>query len=257
MMDCEQVKELLDAYALGAAEAGEAIAIEEHVADCVRCWSSLDEAQRAAAAIALSTAFRRAPQSLRDRIVAEAERGESAAGPRFGALLRRLWPAGAGLLAAGAAASLAFALVLQSEVSDLRQDNDELVDVIASADTRLTEQQQIMAVLASPDVQGVSLKATDPASQAEAVYQWSASAGTGALLCNNLPPLQEGQVYQVWFLTEGDSYSAGSFQTWDGIGQLGMDLRDLPERPIAIGVSIEDDPGAQTPGEMFLYAEFR
>jgi hypothetical protein len=255
MMDCEQVKELLDAYALGAAEADEAIAIEEHVADCVRCWSSLDEAQRAAAAIALSTAFRRPPQSLRDRIVAEAERGESAAGPRFGALLRRLWPAGAGLLAAGAAASLAFALVLQSEVSDLNDKNDSLVAQMDAAGDQLGEQRQLMAVLASPDVQGVSLKPTDPASQAEAVYYWS--SGTGALLCNNLPALEPGQAYQVWLLTEDESYFAGSLATWDGIGQLGMDLRDLPERPIAIGVSIEDDPGAQTPREMFLYAEFR
>ena len=39
-MDCDQVGELLDAYALGAAEADEAAALEEHVADCVRCWSS-------------------------------------------------------------------------------------------------------------------------------------------------------------------------------------------------------------------------
>jgi len=57
MMDCEQIAEMLDAYALGAADAKEAAAIEGHVADCVRCWASLGEAQRTAASLALSTAL--------------------------------------------------------------------------------------------------------------------------------------------------------------------------------------------------------
>jgi hypothetical protein len=256
-MDCDQVSELLDAYALGAADADEAIALEEHVADCVRCWSSLNEAQRAAASIALSTAFQRAPQSLRDRILAETERGERHRAAKLLQLARKLLPVGAGVVAVGAAASLGMAVFIQSEVSDLRDDNDQLVAEIQSTDERLTQQQQLMTVLAAPDVQQVRLEATDPTSQADAIYQWSGSAGAGALLCNNLPPLQQGQVYQVWFLTEGDSYPAGSFRSWDGIGQLTMDLDDLPDHPLAIGVSIEDAEGAEDPSEMFLFAEFQ
>ncbi|KKK90842.1 hypothetical protein LCGC14_2718940 [marine sediment metagenome] len=77
-MDCEQIRDLLDAYSLGAAEEHEAAVLEEHVADCVRCWSSLNEAQRVAASLALSTALQQAPESLRRRILAEAERTELA-----------------------------------------------------------------------------------------------------------------------------------------------------------------------------------
>lgn len=277
-MECAQVSELLDAYALGAAEADEATAIEEHVADCVRCWSSLNEAQRATASLALSTALQRAPQSLRDRVIAEAERGERERAAKLLQLARRLLPLGAGVVAAGAAASLGFAVFLQTEVSDLRSDNDQIVAEIeiaqtevselrsdnsqlaaeiVTADARLTQQQQLITVIAAPDVQEISLEATDPASPATAVYQWSISAGTSALLCNNLVSLQEGQAYQVWFLTERDIYPAGSFQTWDGIGQLSMDLDDIPEHPAAIGVSIEDADGAEEPGELFLRAEFQ
>lgn len=256
-MQCEQVRELLDAYALGAAAADEATAVEEHVADCVRCWSSLNEAQRAAASIALSTAFQRAPPSLRDRILAETERGERHRAAKLLQLARRLTPVGAGVVAAGAAASLGFAIFLQAEVSDLRSDNDQLVAEMETADARLSEQQQLMTVLAAPDIQQVNLEATDPASPATAVYQWSDSGGTGALLCNDLASLQQGQMYQVWFLTEEHSYPAGSFQTWDGIGQLSMDLDDLPQHPIAIGVSIEDAEGAAEPGDLFLLAEFQ
>ncbi len=74
LMDCKQVKELLDAYALGAADPEEAAALEEHMDDCARCWKTFNEAQRAAAAVALSTSLHPAPESLRRNILAEIER---------------------------------------------------------------------------------------------------------------------------------------------------------------------------------------
>ncbi len=255
-MDCEHVGELLDAYALGAAEADEAAALEEHVADCVRCWSSLNEAQRTAATIALSTAFQRAPQSLRNRILAETERGERLGASKLLQIVGNLWPVGAVIVTAGAAASLTFAFFLQAEVDDLHDENDQLVAQVEDAGEILDEQRQLMAILAAPDVERVTLDATDHTTSAEAIYQWSSSAGTGALLCNNLPSVQEGQEYKVWFITEDHSYPAGRFQTWAGIGQLSMDLDDLPELPDAIGVSI-DDADAREPGEWFLFAEFQ
>jgi cell division protein FtsB len=256
-MDCDQVKELLDAYALGAAEPEEAAALEEHMEDCARCWHSLNEAQRAAAAIALSSNLCRAPESLRRNILAEIEGMQHPAEPRLLERVRRLWPAGVGLLAATAAASLAVALFLQMELSDLRSENDRLTAEVESADARLAEQQQVMALLSAPDAQQIRLEPTDPASSAAAVYHWSGSARAGALTCNHLPPLQEGQVYQVWFLTESESYPAGRFRSWDGIGQLSVALEDLPERPVAIGVSIEYSEGVGEPSEMFLIAELQ
>ncbi len=136
---------------------------------------------------------------------------------------------------------------------------ESVIRQLEALDHRITPSRVavIAAVLAAPDIQQITLEARDPASPATAVYQWSDSGGTAALLCNNLASLQQGQVYQVWLITEVDSYSAGSFQAWDGIGQLSMDLDDLPEHPIAIGVSIEDTDGAVKPGEMFLFAEFQ
>ena len=112
-----------------------------------------------------------------------------------------------------------------------------------------------MAVLAAPDVQQVSLEPTDPTSPATVVYHWSGAARAGALLCGHLPPLREEHVYQVWLMTEAGTYALGSFETWDGTGQLYLDLADIPERPVAIGVSIEDTPVLNEPGDMFLFIE--
>lgn len=256
-MDCERVKELLDAYALGAAEPEEAAALEEHMADCVRCWPSLNEAHRAACALALSTTLQRAPDSLRRRILAEVERLQYPAGPKLLERLPKLWPAGIGLLAATAAAALALALFLQTEVSDLRGENDRLAAEIESADAQLTQQQEVMALLAAPDTQLIKLEPTDPTSSAAAVYYWSGSAKMGAILCHSLPPLQEGQIYQIWFLTEDDSYPAGRFEARHGMGHTSMYVEDIPEHPVAIGVSIEQTEDAEDPGEMLLLAELQ
>ena len=255
-MDCWQVRELLDAYALGAADGHEAAAIEEHVADCVRCWSSLNEVQRVAASLALSTAIEKAPPSLRSRVLAnpgERQRPALALVPKR---LRGFWPAATGVLAAGAVAALAFALVLQAEVNDLQGDRDRLASDVQNAGGVLEEQRQLMAVLAAPDAQQINLQPADPSSEALAVYYWSRSTRTGALLSNNLPPLREGQLYHAWLLTGDEVYDAGSFEAWNGVGQLSMDNKDVSGRPVGIGVSIEDAAGAEEPPEMFLFAEF-
>ena len=256
MMDCEQFRELLDAYALGAADGPEAAAVEEHVADCVRCWSSLNEAQSVTASLALSTAVQRAPRSLRSRILAETERRRQATLPSFPERLRWLWPAATGALAAGVAAALAFAFVLRAEVNDLRDDRDRLASDMQNAGAVLDEQRQLMAVLAAPDARQINLQPAEAGSEALAVYYWSSASRSGALLSNNLPPLSQGQVYQVWLLTGDEVYDAGSFESWNGLGQLSMDMQDVSGRPVGIGVSIEDAAGAEEPREMFLFAEF-
>ena len=255
-MGCEQVNELLDAYALGAASAAEAAAIEGHLADCVRCWSSLDEAQRVAASLALSTAIEKAPPSLRNRVLGETERRQRPALAFVPKRLRGLWPAATGVLAAGAVAALAFAIVLQAEVNDLKGDRDRLASDAQNAGGVLEEQRQLIAVLAAPDAQQIDLQPADPSSEALAVYYWSRSARTGALLSNNLPPVHEGQVYHVWLLTGDEVYDAGSFEAWNGVGQLSMDNKDVSGRPVGIGVSMEDAAGAEEPREMILFAEF-
>ena len=122
--------------------------------------------------------------------------------------------------------------------------------LVASPDERL------IAVLAAPDVQTIRVQPADFASLASCDYHWSGSVGAGALLCSNLAPLRDGRVYQVWFLTESDSYPGGSFKAGDGTGQLSMSLEDLPEGPTAIGLAIQDADGAQEPSEMFLLGEF-
>lgn len=83
-MECEAVGELLDAYALGALKPEETGSIEEHLADCLRCWEHLKESQKAAALLVLAVPLEQPREELRRRIIAQAakEGGQKAGGGR-------------------------------------------------------------------------------------------------------------------------------------------------------------------------------
>ncbi len=240
-MDCQEARELLDAYALGAVEKSEAQALERHISDCVRCWEELGEAQGTAALLALSAPRQEAPPGLRNRVLEQARREARPAGRAPAeAMLSRLWPVGAAALAASALAALALAVFAQTELADLRDENSQLGRQVSRADSLLGDQRQLMAVLAAPDVQKVSLRPDDTQSEAVAVYYWSEWTDAGFLLCNNLPRLPEGQFYQAWLMTDEGGVPVGSFSSWKGIGQVPVDLEAAGGQPIAIAVSIED-----------------
>lgn len=257
-MDCDQIAELLDAYSLGVAEPDEAAAIEEHVADCVRCWSSLNEAQQAAASLAFSSSIQRVPEPLRRRILSEADRPtEPVRGRvRTAGLLGRLWPVGAGALAGTAAAALVFAVVLQSEVNDLQDENNSLASEVQQADRLISDQRQLVTVFGAPDMQQVAMQASEAETPITASYHWSADYKVGAILCDQLPELQKGEVYKVWLLSgDNQAQEIDSFYSWDGVGPFSLeDVEPPAEGPISVGLSI-DDADAPRPGRMLLWAD--
>lgn len=264
-MDCNEIMELLDAYALGATAKPEAESIERHVAECVRCWEELDEAQRAAALIALSLPIHSPSDSLGRRILAAAQRDiprklRSPHAVPGGAVARRRSP----WLAAAGVAALVFASFLQVQMADLRHDKNDLAQQVSdlrahneAADAQLEQQRQIMAVLSHPDTQSVPMTPTSSTSRASAVYGWSRSRGQAFILCQGLPALKPGQVYQAWFAIGTDYLPARIFSTSDGTCLIPMDVGWLTGRPSGIGITIEPEGGSDQPsGQWVLYATF-
>src|SRR2546427_2846634 len=145
---CREVTELVDAYALGALDHGEAGALQRHLSDCARCREELSKSQRTAALLALSVRIEEAPSELRDRIVARAER-EGAEVPPWRWLIpsRRT---STRTLAFGGVAALVFAVFLQAQLSNLRGDKNQLQDQLSAASSELEQQRQIVAGLAAP-----------------------------------------------------------------------------------------------------------
>jgi len=254
---CAEALELVDAYALGAVDEIEAGVVERHVAGCLRCWEELVKSQRTAALLALSVPIEHAPRHLGDRIMAQAER-ESAAGtplPVWGRL-RLTRRVAVRVVAFAGVAALAFSAFLQVQLSDLRDDKDNLQQQLSATTSELEQQRQIVAVLSASDSRKVAMEAA-LRSQAESVYNWSRDNAAGFIVCRNFPAPPEGSVYQIWFTTEGHAEPVATFVPQDGGCQIPMDMSRMDWRPMGIGISVEPQSGSERPSRRwFSYASF-
>ena len=139
-MNAEHVEELVDLEALGALTSAESERVRAHVAGCPRCRASLAQAEEVAARLALSVPLYRAPARLRERVMAEVDAPVTPATapvrrmqPRLApAILRfnRRWgAAAAALVVVPLAGLLAWALMLQNQVNDLKEQNQQIQEL--------------------------------------------------------------------------------------------------------------------------------
>lgn len=258
-MDCDQVAEILDAYTLGASDADEVRGLDEHVSDCIRCWESLNKAQQAAAMLALAIPLEYAPEGLEERIMSAAARGvtPSISVPSVGLLSRfRLgWPTAAGVFGAAGVAALVFAAALQVQLSDLRTENDHLEAIVAVEEETVDNMQEIMTVfLRASDLETRSFDSmVSEATEASVTYSWSQQLQSGFILCDSLPTLPEGQMYQAWFATDGAPQSAGHFTARDGSCSLPLGLDGTVLTGVGITVEPEGGSASTTHDEFILY----
>ncbi len=252
-MDCSEIRDIIDAYALGSGSPEEAAQIESHVAECIRCWDELGKSQRTAALLALSAPMMDVPEGLEDRIMAIA-RQEAAAGERperRQPLLQRLrlsWASTAAGLGVASVVALAFAGVLQAQVNDLKSENDrmesqmrgttqELEDRVRNANDAADNAEGLAISLVSISPQGVEMK---PAADSAVFYTWSADGEVGWLMCEHLADAPDGMVYQVWFNEDTVNSPAVAFIPEDGDCLLPVDLAALTMTPTGIGISLEE-----------------
>lgn len=252
---CGEVMALVDAYALGALENREAAALEKHVSGCPYCREELYKSQRTAALLSLSVRIEQAPQRLRDRILARAER-ERYEPPAWRRLVPSRRTSTRALVFAGIAA-LVFAVFLQAQLSNLRGDKNQLQDQLSAASSELEQQRQIVAVLSAQDTQKVAMEPVALRSQAESVYNWSPDNAAGFIVCRNFPAQAPGRVYQVWLVTGGRVEPVATFVPRGGGCQIPMDMSRMTWRPEGIGISVEPQGGSSYPTRpWFSYAWF-
>lgn len=188
----QTLRELLGAYALGAVSNDERQTVAAHLATCAECRAELISTRIAVDALPLSLDERMPSPALRDRLEAviqpPAASGWGATVPRPGAeppIPRRSnvrqwrqrvapWAAAAVLLLAVSLGSLAWNVQLRREL-----------------DQRET-------------VQTIALQPDQAVAGADARMSYMAESGVVVVTLENAPPLDPGEVYQLW-LYEGDT----------------------------------------------------
>jgi anti-sigma-K factor RskA len=242
-MTCAEFLDAAAAVVLDAAEPDEVARVEAHAESCPDCAGLLDDFKRIAAALGASAPQADPPAELRGRVLHSVARE-----PRKLAIPRRLFPRAVGrprisaawlvaavalLLSVGA---LAWAYTLQSQITALQNQ-------AAAASDRAERLDNVVQVLASDRL---AIRPLQPAVQSlssRGMVYLDPSSGTGMLTCHNMPPLEQGHAYQVWFVRGSERISAGL--VWPDRDGNGYTLIHVPADLQSFdSIGLTDEPGS-------------
>lgn len=236
---CGEFVDLAAAVALDATDTADLRRVEEHARTCARCRAWLDEFRTTVAALGAAVPQVEPPAYLRARVV-DAVRLEPRPLPFAPRLLRRSRLSPAWLVAAAsfvvAVAALGWVAMLQVQIGDLRTSAQLASDRAARFD-------RVVSVLASHQLAVKPLQpATAPPTSSGYVFL-DPNSGTGMLMCHDLPPIEQGHAYQVWFVRGNDRVSGGMLwpdRSGDGytIIQVPSDLHSFES------IGLTDEPGS-------------
>lgn len=265
-MDCEQVREQLDAHALGALSHREAADVEQHVAGCLSCWEELQAARETAALLTLTVPIQEPPARLREKIITQAQR-ETQRTPvpigspdKQGFFGRIGWGLATGFAGFAAVGAFAFAAFLQVQVDDLEGENSDLETQVQTSEEEIGVQNAALTVLAAADTRKVEMDSdfVRGVQPAVATYSWSPSHESGFILCENMPELAEGEQFTVWLTFEsGDPIPIASFTPTAEKCHAALDLGGRG-RPKGIGITKEQEgsSGSDPNFPWVLFTEF-
>jgi hypothetical protein len=254
-----QFAESLALYAMGALDNPQDLAVlQAHLGTCGDCRRELEALRADTALLALSATGPQPPARSRDRLlsaIAAEPRMERRNPQRYTVgRLRRRWAtlAPVTVMIMLAVFSILLWRDLRNTRRELRHTQAQLEQVqsdLARTNTELAEAKMVRDLLHAPDAWPLTLvrSKTPPQPQIKTVY--SKQQGALLLMANNLTPLPENKIYQVWLLPAdgGAPMSAGWFKP-DSKGN-GMMFHKMSSGLSAKGfaVTIENAGGSQTP----------
>ena len=197
---CASFRENIPAYALGALDTAEALAVESHLRICNGCPNELAAYRAIGDALLLAPTPQPPPLALRKQL----QQRLPGTQPRRAWAARFSWAQ----VAFGATMLLLIALNLSS-LMQLQALQRQQAQITQHAET----QQAVLAILAYPNIKSFPIW-QDGVSGRLLVDDHHNVAG---LILWNLPPLPENQTYQIWLAdAQGDRTSAGLFRPQDG-----------------------------------------
>jgi hypothetical protein len=205
-----EIEDLLGAYALDAVDPAEAAIVEEHLESCPRCRAEVSEHREVAAMLGNSGGA--APEGLWDRIAGSLEETPpplrmpaapvTPLPPRADRERRGVSARAVAALAVAAALLIGFlgaqSIQQQRRVDDLRSEVAERERLVDDLRDTLNEDVALRAAnlaLADPDARTTYLENAELGMTATAVVL---PDGTGYLLAQELPELDETEAYQLW-----------------------------------------------------------
>ncbi len=236
-MNCEELQDLYELYALGALEDEERHEIDAHLArECPNCIAGVQRA-RSMNAVIESFAPEVAPDKrLRDRVLASVGANRKQQGFAW-------WPIWALATAGLAIASLTFYSRSQEVLSQL----EEARQVIGKQGLDLERSKQILGFLDQPETRQVRFDGKETRPPRGNVFV-NRNAGV-LLIAQNLPRLESGKTYQMWVIPKGaNPKPAGLFQSDTSGAAVHLLAGAIDIATVgAVAVSVEPAAGSEQP----------
>lgn len=246
---CDELRDLLPAYALGALDAAELARAQQLLKECPEAQAELADYAGLSRALAGQVQPIAPPPALRDKLMAQIN--EQAAQPA------QVTPSAPSLTVVPtkpksrawigwAAATAALILLVISNAYWVNQSNATRSEV----ELLRAAQEEVFALTSAENLRHSTLASTTGSSDnVLANLLWEDNAQTALLTTANLPALPANQTYQLWLIGEdGQPVSAGIFRIDEsGIGSLIVNLPDAPQAFQAIAISQEPAGGSEQP----------
>jgi anti-sigma-K factor RskA len=235
-MNCEQLREHYELYAIGLAEEPERVEIREHLdRGCEVCMAGVKQARELAAVLEGSAPLAEPSPKLRRRILASA-----GVEPRRLGWWAPFWAVAALCAIFAAAFFNSREKEFQAQLVRAReQAREQTIEL-----TRLTE---AFAILNGPDTTEASFGGSQPQPPKGKVFV-NPSQGV-LLMASNLPPARSGKIYEMWIIPKGGKpVPAGLFQS--AMEGTALYVRRGPvdvNATGAVAVTLENDGGAPQP----------
>ncbi len=227
----DELRSLLGAFALDAAEPHEAALVARHLDECAECQGEVDSYREVAALLASEPA--EAPNGPWERIAAgttDRPRGAAGTPPGNGPQRRRVW------LATGLAAA---AVAVAGLLAGLAWHQEHRLDRVTRQLATMQQQQSLAAAAASapaaPGARQVQMRDSAGQVLALAVVLPDRSA---YLIPAAMKPLPAGRTYQLWGVAGAEKLSLGVLGAHPGIATL-----RVPASVSLLAITVEDSPG--------------
>jgi anti-sigma-K factor RskA len=231
-VDCESVREDIEAYALGALDAVARRRVEAHLRTCNFCRDLVRAYAAVVGELALAVPLVRARPRLKERVLGSVGAFRPTVTPATLVRTSRWWAVAAVLFLAFAIGSNAWAISLSVQVNRLKSDNAHLAELteldadqraallseLARAKTQqsqmantLAEQATLIVLALDSDLIPTDLQGTPIAPEAQCRYVWSTKQSMGALTCQKMPAISFSLNYNLWAVRGDKVVSLGTF----------------------------------------------
>lgn len=226
----DHVSELLPAYALDILDGEELLSVAEHITACAACRAELAGYQALVAELCFGAPAAPLSPQVKRRLLARLgtqpaparSRTAAASASWLSALLSRQMPVWAALVLVLVLATGALWLAIQSGAGE-RNASGRVMQTIALSGTEAT-----------PHTSGLLVIGDD--------------GQAGALVVEHLPPLHDGQQYQLWLIKDGQRTSGAVFSVdADGYGVVQVTAPEALSSYSGFGVTVEPFGGSPGP----------